>query len=437
MNNSTHNPQPGNSFHESRDSSMDKKLPKKSFIQKYKFHLLSGVLFLVFLIYVLFSVSGGRKLRVDNEKISIADVTEDKFLDYVDAEGIVHPILTIKLNAMESGMVQQIVAEEGAMLNKGDTVLVLQNPELERVIEEQQDEWEKQRILYEEKKVEMEQKSILLRQQTLQARYELNRLEKDFELGQEEFSMGVKSKAQLDVQKEEYNYKTKSTALQLEGLRHDSAATRLRRELMDNDLERARKSTAHVRGRMDNLVVRAPISGQLSFLNVTLGQRVGQTENIGEIKVMDNFKLNTRLSEYYIDRVMVGLPASVTYQGKKYPLKVSKVIPEVKDRQFEVDLIFVGEQPDNVRIGKSFRVQVELGQPETAVVIPRGDFFQTTGGQWIYKLNKSGDRAIRTPITIGRQNPTQYEVLSGLEPGDKVVVNGYANFGDVEELVIK
>lgn len=285
--------------------------------------------------------------------------------------------------------------------------------------------------------MEMEQKSILLRQQTLQARYELSRLEKDFELGKEEYNMGVKSKAQLNVQQEEYNYKTKSTALQLEGLRHDSAATRLRRELMDNDLKRAQKSTSHARGRMDNLVVRAPIDGQLSFLNVTLGQRVNQSENIGEIKVMDNFKINTQLSEYYIDRVTVGLPASVTYQGKKYPLKVSKVIPEVKDRQFEVDMVFTGEQPENVRIGKSFRVQVELGQPETAVVIPRGDFFQTTGGQWIYKLNKSGDKAVKTPITVGRQNPTQYEILSGLTPGDRVVVNGYANFGDVNELVIK
>ncbi len=426
-----------NSFHESRDSTMDKKLPKKSFLQKYKFHLLAGVLFLVFLIYVLFSVSGGRKLRVDNEKISIADVAEEKFLDYVDTEGIVQPIMTIKLNAMEAGMVRQIVAEEGAMLNKGDTVLVLQNPDLERVIEEQQDEWEKQRSLYEEKKVEMEQKSILLRQQTLQARYELSRLEKDFELGREEFAMGVKSKAQLDVQQEEYNYKTQNTTLQLEGLRHDSAATLLRRELMDRDLERARKNTAHARGRMDNLVVRAPISGQLSFLNATLGQRVGQAENIGEIKVMDNFKLNTRISEYYIDRITVGLPASVTYQGKKYPLRVSKVVPEVKERQFEVNLVFAGEQPDNVHIGKSYRVQVELGQPETAIVIPRGDFFQTTGGQWIYKLNRSGDRAVRVPITIGRQNPTRYEVLSGLAPGNKVVVSGYANFGDVEELIIK
>lgn len=427
----------GNHFHESRDSAMDKRLPRKSFVQKYKFYLLAGAAFMAFMVYVLVSVSGGRKLRVDNEKIVIADVSESPFLDYVDAEGIVQPIQTIKLNVLESGTVQEVVAEEGAMLRKGDVILILQNPELERIIEEQQAEWEKQRILYEEKKLEMEQKTILLKQQALQARYELNRLQKDFALGEEEFRMGVKSKAQLDVQREEFNYKTNSTALQLEGLRQDSAATRLRRTLMDNDLERVRKTTSHARGRMDNLVVRAPMDGQLSFLNVTLGQRVGQSESIGEIKVMDNFKIHTRLSEYYIDRVQVGLPASVTYQGRKYPLRVSKVVPEVKDRQFDVDFVFTGTMPDNVRIGRSFRVQVELGQPETAIVIPRGDFFQTTGGQWIYKLNKSGDRAVKTPISVGRQNPVQYEIVSGLQAGDRVVVNGYANFGDVEELVIK
>lgn len=426
-----------NSFHESRDSAMDKRLPKRSFFQKYKYHLLAGAAFVAFLVFVIVSVSGGRKLRVDNEKIAIADVAEAPFLDYVDAEGIVQPIQTIKLNALESGMVQEVIAEEGAMLKKGDVILVLQNPELERIIEEQQAEWEKQRILYEEKKLEMEQKTILLKQQTLQARYELSRLQKDFALGEEEFKMGVKSKAQLNVQREEFTYKTQSTALQLDGLRQDSAATHLRRTLMDNDLERVRKTTSHARGRMDNLIVRAPMDGQLSFLNVTLGLRVGQSESIGEIKVMDNFKIHTRLSEYYIDRVQVGLPASVTYQGKKYPLRVSKVVPEVKDRQFDVDLVFTETMPDNVRIGKSFRVQVELGQPETAIVIPRGDFFQTTGGQWIYKLNKSGDRAVKTPISVGRQNPVQYEIVSGLQAGDRVVVSGYANFGDVEELVIK
>ena len=424
-------------FHESRDSSMDKALPKRSVWQKYKYYILGGTAFIAFLVYVLLAVSGGRKLRVNSERIVIADVTEAPFLDYVDAEGIIQPILTIKLNALESGMVQQIVAEEGTMLHQGDTIMTLQNPELERTIEEQQAEWESQRILYQEKRLEMEQKSLLLKQQTLQAEYELSRLEKDYALGMEEFNMGVKSKAQLDVQHEEYIYKTKNTALQLEGLRHDSAATILRRELMNNDLERARKNSTHAGKRMDNLVVRAPISGQLSFLNVTLGQQVRQSENIGEIKVMDNFKIRTQLSEYYIDRVMVGLPASVTYQGEKYPLKVSKVVPEVRDRQFQVELIFTDDKPDNVRIGKSYRVQVELDQPDNAIVIPRGDFFQVTGGQWIYKVNSSGDKAIRTPITVGRQNPVQYEITNGLEPGERVITTGYANFGEAEELIIK
>lgn len=435
----TRNSQPatGNAFHESTDSTMDKRLPKKSFFQKYKYYFLVGAVFLAFMIYVAVSVSGGRKLRVDTKKIVIAEVAEAPFLDYVDAEGIVQPILTIKLNALETGMVKQVVAEEGTMLKKGDVIMVLQNPDLERVIEEQQDEWEKQRILYEEKKLEMEQKTILLKQQTLQARYELNRLRKDYALGKDEFNMGVKSKAQLDVQREEFAYKTKRTALQLEGLKQDSIANRLRYKIMDSDLQRVRKSTSHARGRLDNLVVRAPIDGQLSYLNVTLGQRVGQSENIGEIKVMDNFKIHTQLSEYYIDRVSVGLPASVTYQGAKFSLRVSKVVPEVKDRQFDVDFVFTGEKPDNVRIGKSFRVQVELGQPETAVVIPRGDFFQTTGGQWIYKLNKSGNKAVKTPISVGRQNPVQYEIMSGLQAGDRVVTTGYANFGEAEELVIK
>ena len=426
-----------NSFHESRDSSMDKALPKRSVWQKYKYYILGGTAFIAFLVYVLLAVSGGRKLRINSERIVIADVTEAPFLDYVDAEGIIQPILTIKLNALESGMVQQIVAEEGTMLHQGDTIMTLQNPELERTIEEQQAEWESQRILYQEKRLEMEQKSLLLKQQTLQAEYELSRLEKDYALGIEEFNMGVKSKAQLDVQHEEYIYKTKNTALQLEGLRHDSAATILRRELMNNDLERARKNSTHAGKRMDNLVVRAPISGQLSFLNVTLGQQVRQSENIGEIKVMDNFKIRTQLSEYYIDRVMVGLPASVTYQGEKYPLKVSKVVPEVRDRQFGVDLVFTDKKPDNVRIGKSYRIQVELDQPDNAIIIPRGDFFQVTGGQWIYKVNSSGDKAIRTPITVGRQNPVQYEIIGGLEPGEKVITTGYANFGDADELIIK
>jgi len=378
-----------------------------------------------------------RKLRTEAENLIIGEATSDKFLEYVDVEGVVQPILTIQINAREAGSVDQIIAEEGTMMNKGDTILTLNNPDLIRTIEDQQDEWEKQLISYQEKEIEMEQKSIDLQQETLQTTYELNRLKKSYALDEEEFNMGVKSKAQLEVARDEFDYKTRSTALQLEGLRHDSAATILRRELMKNDLERERKKFERARERMEDLIVRAPLSGQLSFVKVTPGQQVQSTEAIAEIKVLDQFKIHTSLSEYYIDRITTGLPATITWQNKKFPLRITKVVPEVKDRNFDVDLVFTETSPENVRIGKSFRVQIELGQPEEALVIPRGDFFQTTGGQWIYKLNESGTKARKTPISIGRQNPQQYEITGGLQSGDKVIVTGYSTFGDAEELILK
>ena len=223
----------------------------------------------------------------------------------------------------------------------------------------------------------------------------------------------------------------------MEGLRHDSTVTIIRQELMNNDLEREKKKFSRACERLDKLVVKAPVSGQLSFIKVTPGQQVGTGESIAEIKVLDQFKIHAALNEYYIDRVTTGLPAMVNYQNQKFPLRITKVVPEVKDRNFDVDLVFTEDKPDNVRIGKSYRIQIELGQPEDAVTIPKGDFFQYTGGQWIYKLNASGDRAVKVPISVGRQNPRQYEILEGLKQGDRVIVSGYERFGDVEELIIK
>lgn len=416
---------------------MDKPIEKKPVYYRYRWHMAGGVAFVVLLVYVFIAASGGRKLRTDVENLIIGEAKADKFMEYVDVEGVVQPILTIQINSREAGSVDRIVAEEGTMLAKGDTILVLTNPDLIRTIDDQQDEWEKQLISYREKEIEMEQKSIDLQKQILQTTYELNRLRKSFALDQEEFKMGVKSKAQLEVQRDEFEFKTRSTDLELEGLHHDSTATILRRELMKNDLERERKKFERARERMDNLIVRAPLAGQLSFVKVTPGQQVQSTEAIAEIKVLDQFKVHTALSEYYIDRITTGLPATIAWQGKKFPLRITKVVPEVKDRNFDVDLVFSGESPENLRIGKSFRVQIELGQPEEALVIPRGDFFQSTGGQWIYKLNESGTKARKVPIAIGRQNPQQYEITGGLEPGDQVIITGYSTFGDAEELILK
>ena len=414
---------------------MDIKLEKKPWYIRYRYYLIASGAFVIFLIYVISLSLGPRKLRIETDNIQIAEIKNGKFMEFVDVEGLIQPILTIQVNTREGGSIDRIVAEAGATLKKGDTILVLANPQLIREIEDKRNDWENQRYQYKEREIEMEQRSLTLKQQTLQTRYDMTRLQKSFELEKEEYKMGIKSKAQLEVAEDEYNHNMKKTALQIESLQHDSTMAIIRKELLRNEMTRSRKQYQREMERLDGLVVRAPIDGQLSFVNGTPGQQVGSNSNIAEIKVLDKFKIHTQLSEYYIDRITTGLPATVNYQGKKYPLKITRVVPEVKDRMFDVDLVFVGEMPENVRVGKSFRVQIELGQPEDALVMPRGNFYQATGGQWIYKVNSN--KATRVPLTIGRQNPQQYEVTEGLQSGDLVIVTGYDNFGEAEELILK
>lgn len=416
---------------------MDIQLKKKHWVIRYKYYTIAGVAFMVFLIYLLIMSAGPRRLRYDADKLEMAEVRRDKFLEYLDVEGIVQPKLTIKLNSLESGSVARIFAEDGSLLKAGDTILALSNPELIRTIEEERDELAKQQVSYREKQIQMERRSSELKRQSLETGYKLNRLTKENDLNKEEYNLGIKSKAQYEVASDEFTFNKENTRLILEELKHDSLLNIIQTDLMRSDLNREEKRFARSRERLDNLMVRAPVDGQLSFVSVIPGERVSAGTNIGELKAVDQIKINTRVSEYYIDRITLGLPATITYQGEKYPLKITKINPEIRDRQFEVDLVFTEKNIDNVRIGKSYRVQIELEQPEDALVIPKGNFFQTTGGQWIFRLNESGDRAKKTPIAIGRQNPRQYEVLDGLKPGDRIIITGYDNFGEVEEIVLK
>lgn len=416
---------------------MDIAIKKKHPIKKYKYHIIIGVILLIILIYFFISSLGGSRLRYDAENIQISEVKQDKFLDYLDVEGIAQPKMTVKLNSLENGTVDRIVAEEGSMLKKGDTILILNNPELIRTIEDELDELEKQRVSYQDKDLQMRRKSSELKRNTLKTVYDLERLGKQYNLDKEEFQIGIKSKAQLEVASDDYNFNQENAKLLLEELKHDSLMNLIQTDLMRNDLTREEKKYMRSRDRLDNLIVRAPVAGQLSFISVIPGERVTSGNSIGELKVIEDIKISTMVSEYYIDRIAIGLPASITYQNKKYTLRITKINPEIKDRQFQVDLVFIDEKPDNIRIGKNYRIQIELGQPEDALVMAKGNFYQATGGQWIFKLNSSGDKAIRTSITIGRQNPLQYEVLGGLQAGDKVIISGYDNFGDAQELILK
>jgi multidrug efflux pump subunit AcrA (membrane-fusion protein) len=416
---------------------MDIQLKKKHPVVKYKYYIITGVAVVALVIYLLVSMGGPSKLRYDMENLQIVEVTQGKFMEYIDLEGIAQPKMTIKVNSLEGGTVDSIVAEEGSMLKQGDVILILKNPELQRSIEDERDELEKKKVSYEEKLLQMERTTSQLKRSILTTVYDLERLNKQYKLDQEEYQMGIKSKAELDVASDDYNFKQKTTTMMLNELKNDSLMNLISAMLMENDMKREETKYQRSRERLDNLAVRAPINGQLSFISPVYGEKVGAGSTIGEQKVIDHLKLNTKVSEYYIDRVSIGLPATVTYLNKKYQLKITKLNPEIKDRMFEIDLVFTGEAPDNIRIGKTYRIQIELGQPEDALIIDKGNFYQSTGGQWIFKLDKSGNKAYKTNITVGRQNPGQYEVLEGLSVGDKVIISGYSSFGEAQELVLK
>lgn len=416
---------------------MDIQLAPRPWYIKYKYYILAGTLLLAFAIYVIILALGPRQLRIAAEDYKITEAEEAPFMEYIDVEGLVQPIQTILVNALESGFVERIVAEEGAMLEVGDTILVLTNPELLRIIEDEQQEWENQQRNYSEQEIEMQQRSITLRQQALDAEHQMAAQDKSLQQSREEYRMGIKSKAELEVVEEDYEYQHRKAELQMESLHHDSKAAQLKREMIAANRTSSSKRLSRSVSRTEQLVVRATASGQLSFLNVTIGQQLSAGSNVCSIKVLSDYKVHTSLSEYYIDRITTGLPAHIQYQDTKFPLRISKVVQEVSERSFPCDLVFTGKKPSNIRLGKSYRVQIELGKPETSLTIPRGDFYQATSGRWIYRLSPDGKTARRVNIEIGRQNPQQYEILSGLKPGDHVIINGYDKLDDVEELVIK
>jgi multidrug efflux pump subunit AcrA (membrane-fusion protein) len=416
---------------------MDIQLKKKHPVVKYKYYIITGVAVIALVIYIIVAMGGPSKLRYDMENLQIVEVTQGKFMEYIDLEGIAQPKMTIKVSCLEGGTVDSIVAEEGSMLKRGDVILILKNPDLQRQINDERDALERKRVTHEEKLLQMERSSSQLKRNMLQAAYDLERLTKQYKLDQEEYQLGIKSKAELDIASDDYNFRLKIMTMQLDELKHDSLMSRMQAGLLEGEMEREERTFQRSYEKLNNLIVRAPIDGQLSFVNLAYGDKVGTGANIGEQKVIDHLKLNTKVSEYYIDRVSIGLPATVTYLNKKYQLKITKLNPEIRDRMFEIDLMFIGEMPDNIRIGKTYRIQIELGQPEDALIVDKGNFYQNTGGQWIFKLDKSGKKAYRTNITVGRQNPGQYEVVEGLSVGDKVIVSGYGQFGDAQELVLK
>lgn len=416
---------------------MDIKLPPKKWYVKYRIHMIAGLLGLALIVLLIKVSTGPRIIRVSSESVQTGTVTVGDFSEYINAEGTLQPIQTLKIYTREGGFVERIVAQDGAMLHKGDTILVLSDPDLERTIQDARNQWRKQDRSFRTQLIEMQQRDISLQRSILQTQYELSRLEKQHALDQEEYRMGFKSKAQLEVADDEYRYKLKSNQLEIESRRQDSVLNAIRREAMQDELEDARRQLARSEARLKDLVITAPADGQLSGLSLEAGLKVGSGSAIGDVKRMDAFRMKLSINEYYIDKVEVGCPATITYEKKTYPMVVSGTVPEIKSGSFDLYLVFTDSMPDNARIGKSYQARIELGGQVQSVIVPKGNFYNYTHGQWVFRLNEQGTRAVRVPVSIGRQNPRQYEVIEGLEPGDVIITTGYDRIADADEVVLE
>ena len=422
---------------------MDIKIPKRPWYVKYLKYIVGGAVLAGLMVYAAILQLGPRTLEVKIADEQIAVVTEGEFLEYIDVNGVVAPATSMRVNAKEGGTVERICCHNGDVLQRGDTILVLSNPRVLEEIAAERQNYDLQQMQHRQQLIEMQQKSITLRGQALQADFELKKMAQDYELAEEEARMGVRSQAQLKVAKDEYEYNRRRTLLNIESLHQDSVLNVISRQLIQQQRTMETQRLGNSNRRLDALVILSPTDGQISNLNAAIGAQVSAGEQVSEIGVLTDYKVTARLNEYYIDRVQTGLPATAVLKGQRYAFEVSRTTPQVQDHSFAVELKPTPQQthPQPLGtgvglLGQTLRLQIELGKPERRLIIPRGSFYAQTSGQWVMRLDKSGHRASRVPIKLGRQNTEHYEVLSGLSAGDRILVSGYEAFGDAEVLEV-
>ena len=393
-----------------------------------------GALLLVFVIYLI-ARPNNKTLRVDKDTVTISSAVKGEFNDYIRISGRVQPMTTIQLSPQEGGIVEKILIEEGSPVKAGDAILILNNDNLDlQILNSEAELAEKENILR-NTQIQMEQQKLDVRQNVLEYGMQVDRLRRAYEQQKALYEDKLIAKEEYLKAEEDYRLAKQKYDLMAERSKQDSLYRGTQIDRMEESLENMQLNMSMIRRRKSNLIVKAPIDGELGLLDVVLGQSIAAGTKIGQINSVGTYKVEAQIDEHYIDRVIAGLEATFERQGETYSTVIRKVYPEVRDGKFKADFKFDGEQPDNIRAGQTYYLNLQLGQPEEAVIIPRGTFYQKTGGKWIYVVNKEGTKAIKREIRIGRQNPQYYEVLEGLEPGERVITSGYDTYGDSDVLV--
>ena len=415
---------------------MDRPIEKKSFPRRYAGYIAAAVVAVALLAWLIFG-STASTMTIDSNEITISDVTRGEFDDYVRLNGQVVPIQVVQISPEEGGIVREKVVEEGTRVRKGDVILRLSNSSLDLQILNAEAELAEKQNLLRNTQITMQQDQLNTRTEQATLDMDCERKLRAYKQNSRLYNEKLISQEEFLKSREDYDLARRKQQLIGQRLNQDSLYRHVQMEQMEDNLQNMRKNVLLVRERKNKLEVRSNIDGELGLLDVELGQNIQAGQNIGQINDLSDFKIETNIDEHYIDRVRAGLTATITRDGKQYQLRVRKVYPEVRNGSFRTDFVFEGTRPEQMRSGQTYYVELALGKSSQATLIPRGTFFQITGGNWIFVLDRSNKKAYRRNISIARQNPQYYEVTEGLEPGERVITSGYEAFKDNEVLILK
>ena len=419
-----------------QDNTMDRRIERKRFTPRRIAIYGAAALVIVFAAWQLLTINPS-SLNVDAEKLTLAPVTHGPFLEYIVEQGEVMPLTTIYLDAVEGGRVEEVFVEEGSKIEEGTPILRLSNANLQLNVMQREAELFREVNRLRETRVTMEQRRLAMRAELVRLEFEFRKAEREYTRQDEMFKADLASRKEFDEAKDNLEYLTRSRDVTVETLRQDSLYQTIQVQQLEESIDRLRLNLELIKQNEDNLTLRAPISGLLSSLIAEVGESKPGGDRLGQIDVEDEFKVRAAIDEHYIARIRTGQSGSFDFAGGTYDLVISRVYPEVIEGQFEADMVFPEGMPDGLRRGQTLQVRVALGELADAMQVPRGGFYQTTGGRWIYVLDPTGEFAVRRQIRLGRQNSQYFEVLEGLEEGEQVITSMYENFGDMERLVLQ
>ncbi|MDF2158135.1 efflux RND transporter periplasmic adaptor subunit [Algoriphagus sp. CAU 1675] len=416
---------------------MDRKIEKKTWTLKRIAWGFGGVVLLAGVVYQLGFADHRSTMNVEEDRLSIASVKTGEFTDYILVSGQIEPAQTFYLDAIEGGMVANVVRESGALVERGDTILALTNSNL------QLDVMQRETMLYEQinnlrqTRLLLDQNDLNQQGQLAEIDYQISLLEPQYQRFKELHEKKLVSDREFEEVKEQYEYNLKRRKLTYTSYKNDSIARSIQLNQLRQSENRMQASLNGVGRILNNLVITAPIAGQLAMEQIEIGQAINSGQRYGQIDILDEFKVRVPIDELYLPRIGKGLRGKFTLSGQEHELEIIKLYPTITNGRFEVDMAFTGESPQGIRRGQSVRIRLELGDSEQSLLLPTGGFFKDTGGNWVFVINPTTGNAEKRTIRLGRKNPEYYEVLEGLVEGEKVIVSGYENFGNNEVLELR